>query len=174
MFFCSSLHWSLSLSASFQSQQPSPGAPAWLWRLALAAAGLAQQPVTLREGTEVRLKFVESISSKTAALDDPVTLAVTDDVLVNGATVIHAGDKALAFVSKVQHSGMLGKPGELSIRLDSLKDNGTKVHLRGTKSREGDGKVGETVVLTVLFGPIGLIKHGKNIDIAAIEAARRG
>ena len=62
---------------------------------------------------------------------------------------------------------MLGKPGELSIRLDSLNDNGTKVHLRGSKAREGDSKVGATVALTVLFGPIGLIKHGKNIDIQA-------
>jgi len=42
----------------------------------------------------------------------------------------------------------------------------TKVRLRGTKGREGDDKVGATVALTVIFGPIGLIKHGKNIDIA--------
>jgi hypothetical protein len=135
--------------------------------LGLSLAALAQQPTVLHEGTEVKLKFVDSISSKTAALDDPVALSVTDDVVVNGVTVIHAGDHAVAYVSKVQHSGMLGKPGELSIRLDSLKDNGTKVHLRGTKSREGDSKVGSTVVLTVLFGPIGLIKHGKNIEINA-------
>jgi hypothetical protein len=39
------------------------------------------------------------------------------------------------------------------------------VHLGGTKAREGEGKVGETVLLTVLFGSIGLIKHGKNIDV---------
>lgn len=135
--------------------------------LALSLAALAQQPPTLREGTEVKLKFDDSISSKTAALDDPVSLTVTDDVQANGVTVIHAGDHAVAYVSKVQHSGMMGRPGELSIRLDSLKDNGTKVHLRGSKGREGDGKVGETVVLTVLFGPIGLIKHGKNIEINA-------
>jgi hypothetical protein len=33
------------------------------------------------------------------------------------------------------------------------------------KGKEGEGKVGATVVLTVLFGPIGLIKHGKNVEI---------
>jgi hypothetical protein len=137
--------------------------------LALSAAALAQQPAThvLHEGTEVKLKFLDSISSKTAALDDPVALEVTDDVLVDEVVVIHTGAHAVAYVSKVQHSGMLGKPGELSIRLDSLKDNGTKVHLRGTKGREGDSKLGATVALTVLFGPIGLIKHGKNIEIQA-------
>jgi hypothetical protein len=135
--------------------------------LVLSAAALAQQPLTLREGTEVRLKFTDSISSKTAALDDPVALTVDEDVRVGDVTVIHSGAHALAFVSKVQHSGMLGKPGELSIRLDPVKDSGVKIHLRGSKSREGDAKVGSAVVLTVLFGPIGLIKHGKNIDIAA-------
>jgi hypothetical protein len=46
-----------------------------------------------------------------------------------------------------------------------MKVGDTKVKLRGTKGREGDSKVGAAVALTVLFGPIGLIKHGKNIDV---------
>ena len=33
------------------------------------------------------------------------------------------------------------------------------------KARAGDDKTGATVALTVLFGPLGLIKHGKNIEI---------
>jgi hypothetical protein len=135
--------------------------------LAFTFAALAQQPVVLREGTEVRLRFVDSLSSKTAVLDDPVALEVTDDVRVGDATVIHAGAHALGFVSNAKKSGMLGKPGELNIRLESVKAGDTKVHIRGTKGREGDGKVGEAVALTVLFGPVGLLKHGKNIDIAA-------
>jgi hypothetical protein len=46
-----------------------------------------------------------------------------------------------------------------------MKVGSYKVHLRGTKGREGDSKVGTAVALTVLFGPIGLIKHGKNVDV---------
>jgi hypothetical protein len=38
-------------------------------------------------------------------------------------------------------------------------------HLRGTKGKEGDSKTGATVALTFLFGPIGLFKHGKDVDI---------
>jgi hypothetical protein len=41
------------------------------------------------------------------------------------------------------------------------------VRIRGTQGREGDSKTGAAVALTVLFGPIGLIKHGKNIVIPA-------
>jgi hypothetical protein len=36
---------------------------------------------------------------------------------------------------------------------------------RCSKGKEGEGKVGTAVALTVLFGPIGLIKHGKNVEI---------
>jgi hypothetical protein len=96
-----------------------------------------------------------------------VGLTVLEDVRVGDRVVIPTGAHALAYVSNVRKNGMLGKAGELNIRLDSVKAGEIKVHLRGTKGREGDGKVGETVVLTVLFGPIGLIKHGKNISIAA-------
>jgi hypothetical protein len=60
---------------------------------------------------------------------------------------------------------MMGKAGELNIRLDYLKVGDFKVKLRGSKGKEGESGVTSTVVLTVLFGPIGLIKHGKNVDI---------
>jgi hypothetical protein len=60
---------------------------------------------------------------------------------------------------------MLGKAGELNIRLDYLKVGDDKIKLRGTKGKEGESGVTGTVVLTVLFGPIGLIKHGKNVEI---------
>ncbi|MGD0955983.1 MAG: hypothetical protein ABR953_04045 [Candidatus Acidiferrales bacterium] len=41
------------------------------------------------------------------------------------------------------------------------------MRIRGTKGRQEDSKTGPAVALTVLFGPIGLIKHGKNVDIPA-------
>ena len=60
---------------------------------------------------------------------------------------------------------MMGKAGELNVRLNYLKVGDNKVKLRGSKGKEGEGKLGATVALTVLFGPIGLVKHGKNIEI---------
>lgn len=125
----------------------------------------ATPTVTLKEGTEVKLKFIEAISSKTAVVDDPVTLELADDLRVGDVLVARIGSKALATVSNAKKAGMLGRGGELNIRLDSLRAGDSKVHLRGTKGREGDSKVGTAVALTVLFGPIGLIKHVKNIDI---------
>ena len=60
---------------------------------------------------------------------------------------------------------MMGKAGELNIRMDYLKVGDTKVKLRGSKGKEGQSGTTSAIVLTVLFGPIGLIKHGHDIDI---------
>ncbi len=119
----------------------------------------------LRDGDDVLLKFAQDISSKTAAEGDPVMFTLTDDLKVNGVVVAKEGSKAVGEVTHAEHSGMMGKAGQLDIRLDYLKVGDTKVHLRGTKGKEGESGTTGAVVLTVLFGPIGLIKHGKNIDI---------
>lgn len=137
---------------------------------ALAAAGNMNGPdangrYMLRDGDDVPLLFAQDISSKTAAEGDPVMFTLADDLKVNGVVVAKEGCKAVGEVTRAEHSGMMGKAGQLSIRMDYLKVGDTKVHLRGTKGKEGESGTTSTVVLTVLFGPIGLIKHGKNIDI---------
>jgi hypothetical protein len=125
----------------------------------------AASGVQLKEGTDVQLKFAEDLSSKTAAEGDPVAFILDEDLKAGDVIVARAGCKAFGEVTNAKKSGMMGKAGELNIRLNYLKVGDQKVKLRGTKGREGDDKVGATVALTVLFGPIGLIKHGKNIEI---------
>jgi hypothetical protein len=124
----------------------------------------------LRDGTDVNLQFAEDLSSKTSSEGDPVTLTLVDDLKVGDVVVAKAGSKAIGEVTKAEKSGMMGKAGELNIRLDYLKAGDVKVKLRGTKGKEGESGVTGTVVLTVLFGPIGLIKHGKNVEIKQGQA----
>jgi hypothetical protein len=124
----------------------------------------------LRDGTDVNLKFAQDLSSKTSSEGDPVTLTLVDDVKVGDVVVAKAGSKAIGEVTKAEKSGMMGKAGELNIRLDYLKAGDVKIKLRGTKGKEGESGVTGTVVLTVLFGPIGLIKHGKNVEIKQGQA----
>lgn len=73
----------------------------------------------------------------------------------------------MATVSAEKHAEMIGRPGDLAVQLEYLVVGNNHVRLRGTKGREGEGKTGATVALTVLFGPIGLIKHGKEDQIRA-------
>jgi hypothetical protein len=124
----------------------------------------------LRDGTDVNLEFAQDLSSKTSSEGDPVTLTLVDDVKVGDVVVAKAGSKAIGEVTKAEKSGMMGKAGELNIRLDYLKAGDVKIKLRGTKGKEGESGVTGTVVLTVLFGPIGLIKHGKNVEIKQGQA----
>jgi hypothetical protein len=119
----------------------------------------------LRDSTEVGLKFATDVNSKSAHEGDPVEFLLDEDLKVGGTVVIPKGAHAVAIVSAAKKAGMMGKPGELNVQLQYLIIVNNHIHLRGTKGKEGDSKTGATVALTVIFGPIGLIKHGKNVDI---------
>jgi len=135
----------------------------------------APQPATvsatgklvLKEGTDVKLKFADDLSSKSAVDDDPVNLILDEDVKVGDVVVAKAGCKGVGIVTNAKKAGMMGKAGELNLRLEHLTVGDQRVRLRGSKGKEGEGKVGTAVALTVLFGPIGLIKHGKNVEVKA-------
>jgi len=132
-----------------------------------AAAPAAPAKLILKEGTDVKLKFSDDLSSKTANEGDPINLVLDEDLKVGDVVVVKAGAKATGTVTNAKKAGMMGKAGELNMRLEHLKAGDQRVRLRGSKGKEGEGKVGTAVALTVLFGPIGLIKHGKNVDVKA-------
>jgi hypothetical protein len=170
------------------------GAPAFAQRTAASAAVVAPPPAVvpspvaapavavaaaspdasgkymLREGEDVNLQFSDDLSSKTASEGDPVALTLTDDLKVGNVVVAKAGSHAFGEVTKAEKSGMLGKAGELNLRLNYLKVGDTKIQLRGSRGKEGQSGTTGAVVLTVLFGPIGLIKHGKNVEIKKGQA----
>jgi hypothetical protein len=154
----------LSLSQSVALGQDAPAAPP---TASAAAAPAAAAKLILKEGTDVKLKFSDDLSSKTANEGDPVNLVLDEDLKVGDVVVVKAGAKATGTITNAKKAGMMGKAGELNMRLEHLKAGDQRVRLRGSKGKEGEGKVGTAVALTVLFGPIGLIKHGKNVDVKA-------
>ena len=152
---------SLGLHAQQQAAQSPAPAPA----TPVAAPAPAPVTVLLTDGTDVPLAFDQDISSKTAVDGDPVEFVLAEDLKVGDVVVAKAGCKAVGEVTNAKKAGMMGKAGELNVRLDYLRVGSVKVHLRGSKGKEGQSGTGAAVALTVLFGPIGLIKHGKDIDI---------
>lgn len=121
--------------------------------------------LVLKDGSDVKLKFAESVSSKTANEGDTINLLLDEDLKVGSVVVAKAGSKAVGTVTHAKKAGMMGKAGELNMRLEYLKVGDERVKIRGSKGKEGEGKEGTAVALTVLFGPLGLIKHGKNVDV---------
>lgn len=131
----------------------------------LQTLAAATQQVKLPEGTEVALEFDQDLSSATAEEDDKVNFRLADDLKVGNVVVAKAGAIAVGTVTHARKRGHMGKAGELNVRLDYIKVGDMRVRLRSAKGKEGESKVGATVALTVLFGPIGLLKRGHDIDI---------
>jgi hypothetical protein len=151
------------------AQEP-PAAPALS-----PAAGAVPSPVVpaavtgtrvhVPEGTEVPLLFVDALSSATNGEGDRFTLRVDGDVKSGGLVVIKAGSIAVGTVTNAHKRGFMGKAGELNVTLDHVNAGDDRIKLRASKGKTGDAKVGATVALTILFGPIGLLKRGHDIDI---------
>jgi hypothetical protein len=134
--------------------------------LARSVNNLQASEVVIPDGTEFEVETTEEISSKTAAEGDPLSFKVADDIKINGQTVIAAGTLVKGTVSNAKKAGMMGKGGQLGIRVESTTTvDGQKLKLRSSKGKEGSDKTGTTVALVVLFGPLGFLKHGKNAKI---------
>ena len=155
---------------SQQAASPAPVAAAAAEPVATPAAPApTAQPakVKLREGTEVSLVFAEAVSSATSTEGDRINLRVDEAVKVDGVTAIRSGAMAVGTVTSAHKRGFMGKAGDLNISLDYVKVGDERVRVRANKGKEGEGRIGSTVALTVLFGPLGLLKRGKDVEIKA-------
>ena len=127
----------------------------------VSAAGTRVVP----EGTEVRLRMLEGLSSATAIEGQRFTMELDDDIRIDGNVVVRRGAKAVGTVVHAKKKGFMGKGGELNITLDYISVGEDRIRLRAAQGKEGQDKVGTTVVLTVLFGPLGLLKRGHDIEV---------
>jgi hypothetical protein len=120
----------------------------------------------LREGTEFRLTFLDSLSSQSATVGDRVSLALAEEIREGDYILAESGAPAVGSVIHAKRSGMLGRGGELNVRLDYLKLGKKRVPLRASKGQQGDSKTGATIGLSILFGPFGLMKRGASVEIS--------
>ena len=121
--------------------------------------------VRVKDGTEVNLRFAQTITSKRAAIGDAVNFTLDQDLKAGDRVVARKGATALGTVTQVRKSGMMGRGGELNLRLEYLKAGDTKIKLRGLQGRQGDNKEGAMIGLTLAFGMVGFLKHGKQAEI---------
>lgn len=132
-----------------------------------SVVALGQDLVTIEEGTEVRLRLLEPLSSATAQQGQRFNLELDDDLRIDDVVVVPMGAKAVGTVTHSKKRGFMGKGGDLNVSIDYLIVGDRRVRLRATSGKEGDDKVGATVALTILFGPLGLLKRGKNVEVNA-------
>ena len=133
----------------------------------------APQGPTLEDGTPVKLRFSQTLSSADAHLNDRVEFEVLQEIRVADALIIPKGGIAWGTVTEAKPKRWAGRGGKLEIIMDSVRlIDGEKVALRATKEVKGGGhQVAMTtgiIASGVLFFPVAplfLFIHGKDITI---------
>jgi hypothetical protein len=134
----------------------------------LTETGSAARRVEVPEGTEFVAVFTEAISSKSSANGDAVKLKVDEAVVINGDTVIRSGAMVRGTITEAKGAGFMGRGGKLNMSVESVTlADGQHAKVRSAKAKGGDEKRGQTVALTVLFGPLGLLRRGNDAEIKA-------
>lgn len=130
-----------------------------------AAPAPSAQVVKVPEGTELMIRFNDALSSGTNTAGDQFSITLDEAVKLPNGTVIPAGYRGKGEVTDAKKKGFMGQAGELSVRLTYLRVGDSRIRLRASKGGEGKGAMGATIALTVLFGPLGLLKRGHDIEI---------
>ena len=158
--------------SAFGQTNQSPVAPASASDVA-AKPSTPPPPNTLLDGTAVKLRLSETISSSNAKVGQQVPFEVTEDVVVQGVTVLPKGAQAIASVTDANPKKSMGRGGKLNINVDSARlADGEKVQLRAVQDNKGGGHVGAMtgamVATAIVFfpaAPLFLFIHGKDISI---------
>jgi hypothetical protein len=127
---------------------------------------LNAQTFKVPDGTAIRLSLVESLSSATNEVDNPVHFEVIEDVKVAGNLLIPKGSTAVGHVVEVESRKRMGRAGKINFTVDHVKaPDGSNLRLRAASTRKGEDKTGTVIVGAVVLSPLFLIMRGKDITI---------
>jgi PEGA domain len=155
--------------------QPTPGAStsqAGSPPPAAAPAG-PPPPHTLLDGTPVKLRLSQTISSADAKVGQEIPFEVVEEIKVDDVVVLPKGATAIGTVTECNPKKSMGRAGKLNLNISyaRLADQ-EKVALRATQDNKGGGHVGAMtgamVATAVVFfpaAPLFLFIHGKDITI---------
>ena len=125
----------------------------------------------LEDGTPVKLRLSQTVSSADAHVNDRVEFEVLEDVIVGDVVVIPKGGVALGTVTEAVPKRRMARGGKLEIVMDSVRlVDGQKAALRAVKDGKGGGHTGGMTVgivaAAIVFWPVAplfLLMHGKDI-----------
>jgi hypothetical protein len=128
---------------------------------------------TLEDGTPVKLRISQTVSSADAHVNDRVEFEALEDIKVADTLIVPKGGIAWGTVTEAQPKRWAGRGGKLEIVMDSVRlSDGEKASLRATKEVKGGGHKGAMTVGIVASGilffpvaPLFLFVHGKDISI---------
>jgi hypothetical protein len=137
-------------------------------------AASAWAELTIPDGTRLRIRLDQTISSASADEGQTVELSVTEPVKIGDVTVIPEGARVTGTVTEAQEKRRMGRAGKLDFSLDRVRaTDGEWIPLRYTLNRKsGDSHAVRTGVITagvaVVFwpaAPVFLLMKGKDTTI---------
>jgi hypothetical protein len=137
-----------------------------------APLAVCKQPC-LEDGTPIKLRIAQTVSSADAHVNDRVEFEVLEEVTIQGVIIIPKGGIALGTVTEAQPKRRMARGGKLEIVMDSVRlTDGEKAALRATKGGNGGGHTGAmtagivaTAIVCLVCAPLFLLMHGKDITI---------
>jgi hypothetical protein len=126
----------------------------------------APQTITLKQGTEVRLKLGQRLSAKTSTVNAPVELVLDEDLKAGDLVVANKGARVIGRVTEGKKDCLNGpcgwrdkrQPGkQLSIRLEYAVTPYGKIELLGEEHAKTHRNAGAIVASTAAFGVAGLL-----------------
>jgi hypothetical protein len=136
-------------------------------------AAVSSNTPTLEDGTPVKLRISQTVSSADAHVDDRVEFEVLEEITVSNVVVIPKGGIAWGTVTEAQGKRRMARGGKLEIVMDSVRlVDGQKAALRAVKDAKGGGHTGAMTAGIVATGllfwpaaPFFLFMHGKDTTI---------
>jgi hypothetical protein len=137
-----------------------------------APVAACKQPC-LEDGTPIKLRIAQTVSSADAHVNDRVEFEVLEEIRISSLLIVPKGGIALGTVTEAQPKRRMARGGKLEIVMDSVRlADGQKAALRATKGGNGGGHTGAmtagivaTALVCFVCAPLFLLMHGKDITI---------
>lgn len=134
----------------------------------LLQSSIALLAVTVPVGTLIQLELSNTISSANSYAGQKVNFTVLNDVKVANELVVMAGSKATGKIISVDDSGIIGKPGSLSIQLTRVTAiDGSIIPISANSVLKGEDKSGTAIVVTLILCFLGLFIEGGDAVLQA-------
>lgn len=112
----------------------------------------APQRIALPAGSQVPLRTLQEVSSKTARKGDLVKLEVAEDYVIDGRVVLPRGTPAVAELTLAEKKGWMGRAGKLAARMLYLELPTGPVRLSGELGEAGQSNAEVATVLSAFTG----------------------
>jgi hypothetical protein len=131
-----------------------------------ARAGAGE--VLLRDGTEVRVRLLEPVSSQFAEEGRLIAFETVEEVREGDDVVVHRLARAEGRIVRADSRHGFGRRGKLALAVDRVEAaDGSTVPLGTESSFRGEDRYSKAAVVTLLFGPFGILVKGQDVEIPA-------